>query len=173
VAVTLFTACGYISLATGQIPKTAPEETLDAEFYFIRLAYSDAGGYRRRGGGAWLTDYPAAEIHLLQGLKRLTRLDTGAQGRALSIMDAELMDYPWLYAVEVGHWYLNDEEAARLREYLLRGGFLMVDDFWGSYEWAVFVQSMQRAFPDRPILEIDDSDPLLHVLCAPRLLDAW
>ena len=161
--IALFLGSGYLIRASGQVSNSSIENRPEAEFYFTRLAYSDAG-YRRRGRGAWLTDYPEAEIHLLQGLSRLTQLDTGAQGRTLSLMDAELMDYPWLYAVEVGQWYLSDEEAARLREYLFRGGFLMVDDFWGSYEWAVFVQSIQRAFPDRPILEIDDNDPLLHVL---------
>lgn len=74
------------------------------------------------------------------------------------------MDYPWLYAVEVGQWHLDDVEAARLREYLLRGGFLMVDDFWGTYEWAVFIESMLRVFPDRPILEIEESHEILHIL---------
>ena len=64
-------------------------------------------------------------------------------------MDEELFDYPWVYAVEVGRWYLDDQEAARLREYLLRGGFLVVDDFHGSYEWAGFASSMNRVFPDR------------------------
>jgi hypothetical protein len=74
------------------------------------------------------------------------------------------MNYPWLYAVEVGRWYLSDIEAARLREYLLRGGFLMVDDFWGNYQWAVFLESMKRVFPDRPIVELGDEHELLHVL---------
>ena len=133
----------------------------DGEFFFTRLAYSDAGGGR---WASWLTDYPEAEVHLLQGLKRLTRLATGASGVQVSLEDDELMKYPWLYAVEVGRWYLTDAEAARLREYLLRGGFLMVDDFWGTYEWALFLESMKRVFPDRPILEVEDGDELLHVL---------
>ena len=78
--------------------------------------------------------------------------------------DDSIFDYPWLYAVEVGRWYLDDVEAARLREYLLRGGFLMTDDFHGSQQWAGFVESMQRVFPDRPIVEIADTDEVLHVL---------
>jgi hypothetical protein len=149
--------------ARGQAP--ASGAVLDAEFYFTRVAYSSPGG-RGRGWGrqAWLTDYPEAEVHLLQGLSRLTRLETGEQGRTVTLLDDELMDYPWLYAVEVGRWYLSEAEAARLREYLLRGGFLLVDDFWGTYEWAVFIDSMLRVFPDRPIREIEEGNELLHVV---------
>jgi hypothetical protein len=66
--------------------------------------------------------------------------------------------------VEVGGWYLDEQEAERLREYLLRGGFLMVDDFHGTYEWAGFLESMKRVFPDRPIVELQTEDELLHVL---------
>ena len=136
----------------------------DGELYFTRLQYSDAYGGGGGWRGAWLTDYPDAEIHFLQGISRLTRVDTGARGRIVSATDEALMDYPWLYAVEVGYWSLSDQEAERLREYLLRGGFLMVDDFWGTAEWAGFTESMRRVFPERPIVEIDDSHELLHVL---------
>jgi hypothetical protein len=82
----------------------------------------------------------------------------------VTLDDDEVMNYPWLYAVEVGNWYLNDTQAARLREYLDRGGFLMVDDFWGDYEWQVFYDSLQRVFPDRPVVELPETHELLHVL---------
>jgi hypothetical protein len=111
-----------------------------------------------------LTDWPDAEIHLLPGITRLTRVSTDERGRIVDLKNDELMDYPWLYAVEVGQWYLDDLEAARLREYLDRGGFLMVDDFWGPYEWSIFTESMRRVFPDRPIVELEEGHPLLHVL---------
>ncbi len=140
-------------------------EAYESEFYFTRLAYS-SNGFGRRGGfrSAWTTDFPEAEVHLLQGLSRLTRVATAQQGRIVSLDDDELMNYPWLYAVEVGNWYLDDLQAARLREYLLRGGFLMVDDFWGEFEWRAFYESMVRVFPDRAIIEIPEDDTLLHVL---------
>lgn len=141
----------------------AAAESIDNEFYFARLAYSDAG--RGRGWrGAWLTDYPDAEIHLHGGVTRLTRVDMNERGVAVDLASDDLMMYPWLYAVEVGRWYLTDAEAARLREYLDRGGFLMVDDFWGTYQWAVFVDSMQRVFPDRPIVDIGDDHEIFNVL---------
>src|SRR6478735_4514745 len=79
-------------------------------------------------------------------------------------LDDELLDYPFLYAVEVGRWYLNDEEAAKLRDYLLRGGFLMVDDFHGSLQWEGFMESMRRVFPDREVVEIPDNHEVFHVV---------
>jgi hypothetical protein len=66
--------------------------------------------------------------------------------------------------VEVGHWALRDEQAAQLRDFLLRGGFLMVDDFHGTQEWDVFIDSMQRVFPDRPIVDLDKADPIFHTI---------
>lgn len=134
-----------------------------AEFHFARMIYSD--GYFGRGGrGSWTVDYPEAEYHFLKGVGRLTVVETGEQSRMLRLTDDNLFDYPWLYAVEVGRWYLDDVEAARLREYLLRGGFLMVDDFHGSYQWEQFMESMRRVFPDRLVVDIVDGDEVLHVL---------
>lgn len=132
------------------------------EFHFTRMYYNDYGGWR--GGRSFRTDFPEAEEHFTLGVGRLTRVDIGKQARMLEITDDATFDYPWLYAVEVGRWQLNDNEAARLREYLLRGGFFMVDDFHGTQQWAIFVESMQRVFPDRPIVEIPDDDEVKHVL---------
>lgn len=136
----------------------------DAEFHFARLVYSGRGGrgWGRRGG--WATDYPDAEYHFMQGVGRLTSIDSAGGGRLVQPLDDEIFNYPWIYAVEVGRWHLDEEEAAKLREYLLRGGFLVVDDFHGSYQWAAFLDSMRRVFPERPIDEIAEEDPLLHVL---------
>jgi hypothetical protein len=130
----------------------------DGEWHFARLVYKSAE-YR----SSFDTDYPEAEIHLRQGLGRLTRIDVGGD-TFIELDDEDIMNYPWLYAVEVGRWYLDDRDAALIREYLLRGGFLMVDDFWGSRQWAVFEDSMRRVFPDRPIVEIDESDPLMTLV---------
>jgi len=143
--------------ANGATPGDVPE----AEFRFTRLQYADVGFGRGRGN--WLVDYPDAEMHFREAVERLTRVEFGEAG-IVDLRDDTLFDYPWLYAVEVGHWYLDDTEAARLREYLLRGGFLMVDDFHGTQEWSVFAASMSRVFPDRPIVEIEPHDEVLHVL---------
>ena len=140
--------------AHGQTPVEVPE----AEFRFTRLQYGESGfdsGFRGfRGWRSWQVDFPEAEIHFRRAVERLTRVEFGEPG-FVHLQDDTLFNYPWLYAVEVGQWYLDETEAARLREYLLRGGFLMVDDFHGSREWQGFVSSMSRVFPDRPIVEIE------------------
>lgn len=137
-------------------------EATDSEFQFVRLQYSErgSGGW---GRGRWLVDYPEAEDFFTQGVGRLTRVDIG-RPQIVNLLDDRLFLHPWLYAVEVGYWYLSNAEAERLREYLLRGGFLMVDDFHGTREWAQFAESMNRVFPDRPIVEIPDGDPVLHAV---------
>ena len=136
------------------------------EFQFVRLAYS-SNSYGRGGWGRrqmWQTDWPDAEHHFSRGVDRLTRVAVAEQGRILSPLDEEIFDYPWIYAVEVGYWSLNDQEASHMRDYLLRGGFLMVDDFHGTYEWSAFVASMERIFPDRPIVDIPENDAAFHVI---------
>jgi hypothetical protein len=136
------------------------------EFQFARLAYS-SNRFSQIGRGRrqpWQTDWPDAEYHFLKGVNRLTEVEAAVDGAVLTPLDADLFDYPWLYAVEVGQWYLNDQEAARIRDYLLRGGFLMVDDFHGTWEWAVFKSSMDKVFPDRPIIDIPEDDAVFHAL---------
>ena len=147
-------------VAAGDDLAGAPSRPTE-EFHFVRMYYQGYGGWRR---STFDTDYPEAEEHFWLGVSRLTRVDIGKRARMLELRDDAIFDYPWLYAVEVGRWYLDDEEAARLREYLLRGGFLMTDDFHGTQQWEIFAESMQRVFPDRPIVEIPDDDEVKHVL---------
>jgi hypothetical protein len=146
------------------------------------------GGGGRGGGGSWSTDAPDAEYHLLMGMRRLTRIDAidpeaavdwlnGSGGRIsppaeaqrdefifTRLSDPALFSFPFLYGVEVGQWYLDEDEAVALREYLERGGFLMVDDFHGTEEWEGFMESMRRVFPDRFVVEIPDDHEVFHVL---------
>jgi len=149
-------------------PQTATElREAPGEFQFVRLAYTANNryanyGYRRYE--PWRTDWPDAEQHFLKGISRLTRVSAAEQGRILTPWDENIFDFPWIYAVEVGYWHLNEQEAAHLRDYLLRGGFLMVDDFHGPPEWNSFLASMLRVFPDRPIIEIPEDDEAFHVL---------
>ncbi len=139
------------------------DESVRAEFFFTRLAYSGYGGYGRRGG-SWMTDYPHADYHFMQGVRRLTGVDAAEGGRFVQPGDDEVFEYPWIYAVEVGRWSLSQEEGANIREYLLRGGFLMVDDFHGGYEWSSFLEGMRQIFPDRAIVDIPDSDALMDIV---------
>ena len=132
------------------------------EFQFARLQHHSArdGAYRQR----WLTDWPAAEQHLLRGVNRLTRIRAAGESRLVSVMDEDLFDYPLLYAVEPGSWQFSNLEAVRLREYLLRGGFLLVDDFHGTSEWYGFASGLRRVLPDRKIVDIPRSDSVFHTV---------
>ena len=143
-----------------------------AEFHFIRLEYTDLPQYHRGfgyasrdgvGSGWWIVDWPAADNHFTSGIERLTRIDTG-DPRHLRLTDDRLFDYPWIYATQTGWWGLSDAEILRLREYLLRGGYLVVDDFWGPEQWEVFRRTMERVLPGHPITDLAPSDSVMHVL---------
>jgi hypothetical protein len=143
-----------------------------AEFHFIRVEYTDLPQYHRGfgyasrdgvGSGWWIVDWPAADNHFTSGIQRLTRIDTG-DPRHLRLTDDTLFDYPWIYATQTGWWDLSDAETSRLREYLLRGGYLVVDDFWGPEQWEVFRRTMERVLPNHPITDIAPSDSVMHVL---------
>ena len=130
-------------------------------FYFTRAIYSSgSGGWRR--GAAWATDYPEADIHFGIVLRRVTNLDAHHDPNPIRLDDPELRRFPFLYAVEVGYMRLTDYEVEGLRDYLLAGGFLMVDDFWGSREWAAFEENIRRVLPDRPIVEIPKDHPVFR-----------
>ena len=152
---------GTLAILAGSVSaqglRISPDDK--GEWQFARLVYKSGNGYYSR----FDTDYPEAEHFLRQGLDRLTRIDTG-EPVFIELDNEEIMNYPWLYAVEVGYWYLDERDAALIREYLLRGGFLLVDDFWGTRQWASFEDSMHRVFPDRPIVEIDESDTLMTMI---------
>jgi hypothetical protein len=144
----------------------------NGEFHFIRMEYTDLPQYHRGygfssrdgiGSGWWMMDWPDAEIHFTTGLQRLTRIDAG-DPRHHRLTDDRLFDHPWLYATQTGWWDLSDAEIARLREYLLRGGFLVTDDFWGEEQWEVFRRTMERALPGRAITDIHSADTVMHVL---------
>jgi len=110
----------------------------------------------------WYTDYPKADRLLIQGLKRLTTLDIADQGRVVAINDPELFRYPLVYSSEVGQMTLTMEDAAIMREYLLRGGFWFMDDFWGSTEWASLEAQMKKVFPALEIKDIPLNHPVFH-----------
>ena len=145
-----------------------PDYNEKTEFYWARLQYPEfrAGGFggRRGFGRSWTTDYPKNDRQFLQGLRRLSRVHARSMEQVVDLDSDRIFDYPFVYAVEVGHWELSDAQAKKLREYLDRGGLLMVDDFHGTYEWEVFMASLSRVFPDRPVVDIDNKDAIFHVL---------
>jgi len=145
-------------------PADAAEKT---EWAFARLQYpnfrSGPGGYWNMRGN-WTIDYPKADRQFVQGVRRLSRVHARSMEQVVNLESDEVYNWPWLYVVEPGHWELTDAQAAKLRDYLLRGGFLMTDDFHGTFEWEVFMASLSRVFPDRPVVDIDNKDQIFHVL---------
>jgi hypothetical protein len=131
-------------------------------FTFCRIRYSSWGGGRGWGGGRWATDFPDADLNLSWRLQQMTSLKVDPDGRVLEITDPELFNFPWIYMVEPGALRFTDEEVPILRKYLLNGGFMMVDDFWGEDEWENFHREIKRVFPEREPVELEMDHPVFH-----------
>ncbi len=151
-----------------------PDYQAKSEWVFARLMYPPGwnDGYRgryngdwHRGLSLWTQDYPRADRHFSEAVRRLTRIKVRSVEQPVNLEDgSDVYNWPWLYAVQVGEWGLTADEGKILREYLLRGGFFMADDFHGTVEWSVFQKSMQLVFPDRPIVEIADNEQIFHTV---------
>lgn len=129
-------------------------------FTFVRIRYSDGGGWRR--GGGWDTDWPASDINFSYRLQQLTAMKVNPEPIVLDLTDERLFEYPWIYMIEPGRLYFSEEEVLALRRYLLTGGFLMVDDFWGEREWENFYQQIKRVFPDREPEELSSDHAIFN-----------
>jgi len=150
-----------------------PDYREPGEWVFARLMYPPVGprnggfqfmGTWKEGASNWTMDYPRSDRHLSQAVRRLTRVQARSVEEPIDLDDRDVFDWPWLYGVEVGHWNLTEEQASTMREFLLRGGFFMCDDFHGTVEWSFFETSMHRVFPDRPIVEIDNANAIFHTI---------
>jgi hypothetical protein len=119
---TSFRQFPYLEDDPAPVPPDAFEKT---EWAFARLMYPSVQ-YGRWGRDSWPTDYPKADRQFVQGVRRLTRIHTRSSEQVVDLDSDEVFNWPWIYAVEVGHWSLTDAQCMTLREYLLRGGFLMV-----------------------------------------------
>ena len=142
-------------------------DTPQAEFQMARIKYRTSAYAGSHGiiQPIWAVDYPYAEEHFFAALRRVTTIQVAEDEPHLELNDARIFQYPFLLLQQPGRggWSPTPEEAANLRHHLLRGGFLMVDDFHGEYDWAVFQLAIQKVMPDRPIVEIPDDDPLMHI----------
>ncbi len=169
----------YPSLEPYDDVEMPPDWNVKSEWVFARLMYPNHpnamfGRFRRGGGGranwlegytSWTQDYPRADRHFAAALRRLTRVQTRSVEQPVNLDDGDdVYNWPFLVGGEMGDWLLTDSQAAKLRDYLLRGGFLLLDDFWGDEEWDRFQYSMKRVFPDRPIVEMPDADQIFHTV---------
>ena len=130
-------------------------------FTFARVRYDSYGG-RGRGGGGWRTDYPDSDLNFSLRLHQLTSLKVNPNPIILELTDDKLFDYPFLYMIEPGSLYFSEPEVKALREYCLRGGFLMVDDFWGDSQYENLAQQLKRVFPDRKPFEVPLEHEIFH-----------
>ena len=154
--------------------ETPPDYQQQGEWTFARLMFPPGpnDGYAgrfdgdwREGMSLWTQDYPRADRHFSQAVRRLTRISTRSVEQPVQLEDGdEAYNWPWLYAVQVGEWGLTEREAKILREYLLRGGFFLADDFHGNFEYQMFERRIRMVFPDRPIVDIPDKDPIFHTV---------
>jgi hypothetical protein len=134
------------------------------EFTFVRTIYGSPFRGRRGGWGSWATDFPEADYHFILGVRYWSgsNLNIADKPVQLPILDEKLFDYPLLYFVEPGYMELSEEEAKRLREYVLRGGFLFLDDFWGDYEWENVREQMRKVFPEYSIEDLPLDHAVFH-----------
>lgn len=131
-------------------------------FTFARLRYNSGTWMGRRS--KWMIDYPDSELNFSYRLQQLTSLQVDPKGAIVDIDAEQLRNYPFVYMIEPGDIWITDEEAAILRDYLLNGGFIMVDDFWGTYEWKNFYRAVKQIFPDREPVELELDHPIFHMV---------
>jgi hypothetical protein len=130
---------------------------------FVRIRYTantTPGRYRfEYWGEPWAIDAPAAEQNLSRRIRTVTAIEVG-DPLVLTLEDERLWEYPWIYIVEPGNLALQEPEVPILREFLLRGGTLVFDDFHGPYEWENLAREMKKVFPDREIVDVPTSHPI-------------
>ncbi len=151
-----------------------PNVRYDGRFTFVRVSYQTApGGYWYGGWPAWAHGYPIAEQNLMRIMSELTLLGPNTETiDTMTLDDPDLGRYPVAYIIEVGWWQMTDSEARGLRNYLLKGGFLIVDDFKiagfgggfgnGGGGWQTFAENMERVLPGVRYFEMDASHPIYH-----------
>lgn len=137
----------------------------DGRFTFVRLRYEtglgEGGGFGRRGP-TWAHDYPDGEVHFSRILQELTLLQVRTDGsNILTLDDPELFNYPIAYMAEPGFWAVTEAQAANMRQYLLKGGFAIFDDFRG-YDWNNLQDQMRLVLPDARWIQLDGTSRVFH-----------
>ena len=175
VAVALLAALGMAAIGEAQrrgrgirgYIRTPTPQSFDGGFNFCRIMTSSS---RMGDGGGWSVDYPRADVNLSIRLAELTRtrISTDPSGEpnhlVIRLTDPELYSCPFIMMTEVGSVYFDPEEAARLRDYLLKGGFLWADDFWGSYAWDHWAAEFSKVLPpaEYPIRDVPPDHPMFR-----------
>ena len=134
----------------------------DGKFQFVRMSYPSGGRGNSSSYPAWSHDYPTGEEHFMSILTNVSNINAHVnQSSIMSFSDPEMFKNPVIYICEPGFWRMSDEEVVNLRNYLLKGGFLVVDDFhWDA--WPNFDQEMSRVFPQGQWIDLDINHPIFH-----------
>jgi len=135
-----------------------------AEWTFARYNYGRDQVGNFRGFRRWAADYPKSDRQFVDGVRRLTRVDSKVTEQVVDATSDEIFNWPWIFVEDAGAWGITKTEADRLREYLLRGGFIFLDDTHGEYEWENLVHVTTAIFPNRRIEDLPNSDELFHTL---------
>jgi hypothetical protein len=133
-------------------------------FTFVRIQYDSWGGRRGFGGEHWRNDYPDCDWNFSFRLQQLTSLAVDPNGKVVRLTDPELFDYPFIYMSNVQNMELSEAEIKALRGYLLKGGFLLADDFWAPAAWRHVRSVMQRVFSDRSPRELSLEHDIFHIV---------
>ena len=164
----------YPPMEGGESVAALPPDYLNkAELVLGRLMYPSSGGRGGRGGGGggnwqnglsnWTVDYPRGDRTFAVAIRRLTRVDVRSVEQPVNPDDGdEIFHWPYLHVGMPTTWNLSDGQATKIREYLLRGGFMVCDSFFGTQEWAGFEAGMRRIFPDREIVDLPEEDAIFH-----------
>lgn len=169
----VFSALTFLTLWGTSVAVLSPDEApLQGDpndpnlFQFVRVRYN---GYvtflssQRWGPPPWAHDYPRAERNLLQILQEITTLQTTSESYLiLDLHDPAIMNYPFLYMSEPGYWNITKEETINFRQYLLRGGFVVFDDFRGDNEWKNLTDSMKKVLPEFSFQLLTADHPIFH-----------
>ena len=148
-----------------QAPPLAADAHENAEWAFARYHFKsneESGGFV--GFHLWAADYPKADRQFTMGVRRLTRLHARGVEQVVDADSDELFNWPWIYMEHGNGWNLTEGEAARLRQYLMRGGFLLSDDTHGDHEWESLVQGLEMILPGRQIEDLKNNDEIFHVM---------
>ncbi|HEV7633225.1 MAG TPA: DUF4159 domain-containing protein, partial [Steroidobacteraceae bacterium] len=162
----------YQSLEAQADVELPPDYEVQGEFVVARLMYPNSANFRffgygdwTHGGTAWAVDYPRGDRRFARILRRLTKINVRSVEQPVNLDDGDdVFDWPFLIVGLPGMWELTDAQTVKLREYLLRGGYLLCDSFFGTAEWAGFESGMRRVFPDRQIVDLPDDHPLFHTV---------
>lgn len=127
-------------------------------FTFVRIEYDTVARW------GWDTDFPDADLNLSYRLQQLTSMKVHPEGKVIRLTDPSLFEHPFIYIIEPGGMRLSPDETLALRRYLNRGGFLLVDDFWGEREWANLENELRKVLPDRQWVDLPQEHEIFHMV---------